>query len=222
MAVPRSFSTLWTRGKKHFSEVFYVGGCPWRLSLYPKCVPASCGSTPFANPAGRRPSLGEPTRRIIGCPHSLTLLVASLAYRGNTAVKGSRDHVAIYLESADSAAAPVGWKRFVDFRLGVVQQPVRPARKAASRAGRPSNGLPDSPHSLPLRTQPLDAGVDKSIWRSGSHEFNSETSDGTWGFSQARAPPPRVPTRAPSRVSPSSSSRSPACKPHQACLWTTL
>lgn len=34
----RSFSTLVQRGKKHFSDVFYVGGCPWRLSLYPKRV----------------------------------------------------------------------------------------------------------------------------------------------------------------------------------------
>lgn len=24
----------------------------------------------------------------------------------------------------------------------------------------------------------------QSIWRTGQHEFNSETSDGTWGFSQ--------------------------------------
>jgi hypothetical protein len=38
----RSFSTLWTRGKKHFSEVFFVGGCPWRLSLYPRC--ATCNA----------------------------------------------------------------------------------------------------------------------------------------------------------------------------------
>ena len=44
------FPTLWQRGKKHYSDVFTVGGCPWRLSLYPK---------------------------------------------GNTAIKGSRDHVAL-------------------------------------------------------------------------------------------------------------------------------
>ena len=31
-----SFSTLGVRGKKHFSDVFFVGDCPWRLSLYPK------------------------------------------------------------------------------------------------------------------------------------------------------------------------------------------
>jgi hypothetical protein len=94
--------------------------------------------------------------------------------RGNTAVKGSRDHVAIYLEAADSASAPHGWKRFVDFRLGVVAQPLaRPPCAHAAEA--------DAPQA--------EAGAgseDKSIWRSGSHEFNSETSDGTWGFSQVR------------------------------------
>ena len=31
-----AFPTLWQRGKKHYSDVFSVGGCPWRLSLYPK------------------------------------------------------------------------------------------------------------------------------------------------------------------------------------------
>lgn len=34
--VSRRFSTLWQRGKKHYSDVLMVGGCPWRLSLYPK------------------------------------------------------------------------------------------------------------------------------------------------------------------------------------------
>ena len=37
--------------------------------------------------------------------------------------------------------------------------------------------------------QPADGGADKSVWRSGAHEFNSETSDGTWGFSQVRGRP---------------------------------
>jgi hypothetical protein len=40
-------------------------------------------------------------------------------------VKGSRDHVAIYLEAADCASAPVGWKRYVDFRIGAVTHTVR-------------------------------------------------------------------------------------------------
>lgn len=48
-------------------------------------------------------------------------------------MKGSRDHVAIYLEAADSASAPVGWKRFVDFRLGVVSQLVRRRARAGGR-----------------------------------------------------------------------------------------
>ena len=71
------FPTLWQRGKKHYSDVFTVGGCPWRLSLYPK---------------------------------------------GNTAIKGSRDHVAVYLEAADAGSAPVGWRRFVEFKLAVVNK----------------------------------------------------------------------------------------------------
>ena len=71
------FPTLWQRGKKHYSDVFSVGGCPWRLSLYPK---------------------------------------------GNTAIKGSRDHVAVYLEAADAGSAPVGWRRFVEFKLAVVNK----------------------------------------------------------------------------------------------------
>ncbi len=55
----------------------------------------------------------------------MTRAVRLRGRRGNTAVKGSRDHVAIYLEAADSASAPTGWKRYVDFRLGVVSQTVR-------------------------------------------------------------------------------------------------
>ena len=40
---------------------------------------------------------------------------------------------AIDLEAADSASAPHGWKRFVDFRLGVVAQPLaRPPRARAA------------------------------------------------------------------------------------------
>ena len=31
-----AFSTLHQRGKKHYSDVFRVGDCPWRLSLYPR------------------------------------------------------------------------------------------------------------------------------------------------------------------------------------------
>ena len=57
--------------------MFNAGGCPWRLSLYPK---------------------------------------------GNTAIKGSRDHVAVYLEAADAGSAPVGWRRFVEFKLAVVNK----------------------------------------------------------------------------------------------------
>jgi hypothetical protein len=57
--------------------VFSVGGCPWRLSLYPK---------------------------------------------GNAAIKGSRDHIAVYLEAADAGSAPVGWRRFVEFKLAVVNK----------------------------------------------------------------------------------------------------
>lgn len=42
---------------------------------------------------------------------------------GNNSVKGSsRDYVAVYLEAADAASAPSGWKRYVEFRLGVVAQ----------------------------------------------------------------------------------------------------
>lgn len=38
-------------------------------------------------------------------------------------MKGSsRDYVAVYLEAADAASAPSGWKRYVEFRLGVVSQ----------------------------------------------------------------------------------------------------
>lgn len=32
----------------------------------------------------------------------------------------------------------------------------------------------------------VEGQPDKSVWRTGQHEFNSETSDGTWGFSQVR------------------------------------
>ena len=63
----RSFSTLWTRGKKHFSEVFFVGGCPWRLSLYPKC----------ASRRAREPSRSHPR-----APRSPT---AAAAARGRAA-----------------------------------------------------------------------------------------------------------------------------------------
>jgi len=129
-------------------------------------------------------------------------LTRSLLRRGNTAVKGSRDNVAIYLEAADFASAPVGYKRYCDFRLGVVTQKVRMLRRAVwrvaprrvvyerrarvggcRRVGAPNSLCPPLRH---VRAQPADGGVDKSAWRSGAHEFNSETSDGTWGFSQVR------------------------------------
>ena len=60
-------------------------------------------------------------------------LTRSPLRRGNTAVKGSRDNVAIYLEAADFASAPVGYKRYCDFRLGVVTQKVRMLQRAVRR-----------------------------------------------------------------------------------------
>ena len=96
-------------------------------------------------------------------------------------MKGSRDHVAIYLEAADSASAPTGWKRYVDFKLGVASQTAR----RRPRAGAVS---PGSELIAPRGAQAATGAPDKSVWRTGAHEFNSETSDGTWGFSQARTP----------------------------------
>ena len=111
----RRFSTLWQRGKKHYSDVFTVGKVPWRLSLYPK---------------------------------------------GNSAIKGSRDHVAIYLEAADAGSAPAGWKRFVEFKLAIVNM-VRshPLTRTVSadhnavRVGAPTVPRPEGQASalLPLR-----------------------------------------------------------------------
>ena len=43
--------------------------------------------------------------------------------------------MAIYLEAADSASAPVGWKRYVDFRLGVASQTARARRARGQPAG---------------------------------------------------------------------------------------
>ena len=115
-------------------------------------------------------------------------------------MKGSRDHVAVYLAAADAASAPNGWKRCVDFRLGVVCQARRsrgaPARSAAQR-GAALGGRSLARRALALRHMrpprrggsgaPQEEGSpEKSVWRTGQHEFNSETSDGTWGFSQAR------------------------------------
>lgn len=94
------FPTLWQRGKKHYSDVFTVGECPWRLSLYPK---------------------------------------------GNTAIKGSRDHVAVYLEAADAGSAPVGWRRFVEFKLAVVNKV-----RVVSPALRPPSAVIRA-HPPPLR-----------------------------------------------------------------------
>jgi len=37
-----------------------------------------------------------------------------------------------------------------------------------------------------VRAPQEEGSPEKSVWRTGQHEFNSETSDGTWGFSQAR------------------------------------
>ena len=74
------FHNMGARGKRHYSSTFMAGGCPWRLSLYP---------------------------------------------RGNASMKGSRDHVALYLEAADAASAPVGWRRFVEFRLAIINHKVR-------------------------------------------------------------------------------------------------
>ena len=74
------FHNMGARGKRHYSSTFMAGGCPWRLSLYP---------------------------------------------RGNASMKGSRDHVALYLEAADAASAPVGWRRFVEFKLAIVNHKVR-------------------------------------------------------------------------------------------------
>ncbi len=165
----RSFSTLWTRGKKHFSEVFFVGGCPWRLSLYPRCATPNARGRLLLPPATRRPQ--RPLRPRCGLParpaHAHTRPASAAAARGeiltacvrafacacvcvcvcsgNTAVKGSRDHVAIYLEAADSASAPTGWKRYVDFRLGVVSQTARaaPARGAPTLRVAPTTKSPD-------------------------------------------------------------------------------
>ena len=39
-----------------------------------------------------------------------------------------------------------------------------------------TSGPSPSPH--------LQSDETKTVWRSGQHEFNSDTSDGTWGFSQ--------------------------------------
>ena len=74
------FHNMGARGKRHYSSTFMAGGCPWRLSLYP---------------------------------------------RGNASMKGSRDHVALYLEAADATSAPVGWRRFVEFKLAIVNHKVR-------------------------------------------------------------------------------------------------
>ena len=177
----RSFSTLWTRGKKHFSEVFFVGGCPWRLSLYPKC--ASWRACEPSRSRPRAPRSQQPRQQPVGMPHA-----HPAARRGNTAVKGSREHVALYLEAADAASAPVGWKRYVDFRLGVVTQLVRAAGSALRRRAAGGCGRSFVPDSSPCRptAQPAEGPDRASVWRSGAHEFNSETSDGTWGFSQAR------------------------------------
>lgn len=107
-------------------------------------------------------------------------------------MKGSREHVAVYLEAADSTLAPLGWKRFVDFRLGVVAQQARrvPMRSPTRTPPRPRRvGLHPGKSFSPGRREQPECGDTKSVWRAGSHEFNSETSDGTWGFSQARALP---------------------------------
>ena len=66
---------------------------------------------------------------------------------------------------------------------------VRPLVTHATRERTKNNRLifllerapPRAPSTSPLREQADDS---KTVWRSGQHEFNSDTSDGTWGFSQ--------------------------------------
>jgi hypothetical protein len=102
-------------------------------------------------------------------------------------VKGSsRDYVAVYLEAADAASAPSGWKRYVEFRLGVVSQ-VRGVT-AVFPVAHPLTWdyRSISRFAVACFQTHVEGQSDKSVWRTGQHEFNSETSDGTWGFSQAR------------------------------------
>jgi len=197
------------RGAQGRARVYCVAVCSRRLraasrrcgraarSTFRRCsswaaVPGASPSIPSAPPGVRvNPRAAalapraapQPQQQPVGEPHA-----HPAARRGNTAVKGSREHVALYLEAADAASAPVGWKRYVDFRLGVVTQLVRVAGSARRRRAAGACGRSFVPDSSPCRptAQPAEGPDRASVWRSGAHEFNSETSDGTWGFSQAR------------------------------------
>ena len=94
-----NFSRLNT--KKHYSEVFIVGGFKWYVDLL---------FSVYSNFQGKENKkinnfLSPFNRRVLIFP------------KGNNV-----DHLSMYLDVADSASLPYGWSRYAQFSLSVVNQ----------------------------------------------------------------------------------------------------
>lgn len=110
---PPSMKFTWTienfsrlNNKKHYSEVFVVGGYKWYLNvslLLNLCIRVQ--RTLICVVIGVGPALVGLIRRILIFP------------KGNNV-----DHLSMYLDVGDAATLPYGWSRYAQFSLAVVNQ----------------------------------------------------------------------------------------------------
>ena len=186
------FLTAWQRGRKHYSDVVRVAGCPWRLSLYPR------GNARVDGAVGAGAGKGTPGKN----EHVGLYLEATDA---GSAPSGWRRHVEFKLEVVNQVRRGVaarsrrrGVRRprnatsrpssvVVDDRSSPAASspfPRRPPPDAlpAPKSSRAISSPPPRSRPAPPRAQ-LDPS--RSVWRSGVHAFDADTSDGTWGFAQA-------------------------------------
>ena len=186
------FLTAWQRGRKHYSDVVRVAGCPWRLSLYPR------GNARVDGAVGAGAGKGTPGKN----EHVGLYLEATDA---GSAPSGWRRHVEFKLEVVNQVRRGVAARsrrRGVRRPRHAMPRPVllpsssttdrRPPRRRPSRVvpHLTPSPLPNPParsHLLLPRPAPPRAQLDpsRSVWRSGVHAFDADTSDGTWGFAQA-------------------------------------
>ena len=226
-----AFSTLHQRGKKHYSDVFRVGDCPWRLSLYPRgnaavgpknrdqvalyLEAADAGSAPEgwrrhvdfkleichevrANPATPRATAetADDTRHN---PRVSRAAPRAEISRARAPPVVPIDHTAY---GASHRTDPVPRRHPGSLRKTSTHpdpprrrthattppSPGRQSRLPAPRVARSTltSSTPSLTRPIPRIPRFLVPSQDpsRSVWRSATHEFNSGTSDGTWGFSQ--------------------------------------
>lgn len=133
---------------------------PARLHL---AEPDACGLS--APAAAMRAA--DPQRRCVDAGETLLSRAAETTSRFTWRLRTARPR-----RRAGSATWSSSWAWRLKRRVAAPPPPPFPGRELTA---------------LAAALQAASGAPDKSVWRTGAHEFNSETSDGTWGFSQVSA-----------------------------------